>query len=563
MRARVHLPATLGQLADIADIRGSAADASDLRRAAIAIEGLGPDEHARIVRLARKDRLDEVPEIDAALHWRIREVVSEGADEVLAAARERLPFLVRRLAELGTLSLAAAVVLTRRAGVLTYPDLEIALDERRVDTALGAEPAARLRSALPALWTQIRRTTLGRAWDLLDGLLPLLAGIPGLQGVQPSGELRRFEPLVGTVSILGVADDPSAVLDAIAGIDSVAVLARTPRRAIVAVRQTEVDVRIAAPDEAGTALFYATGSRAHVRAVVQRRGRIGLYGREEQVYAQAGLAYVPPEIRHASGEIDAAASAQLPRLVSREDIRGDLHMHSTYSDGSDALVDMVAACRAIGYEYIAITDHSEGASASRTLARGDIARQRAEIARLRSAFPSLAILHGIEVDILADGTLDFPDSVLEAFDIVLASLHEAGRDDGAALTRRCLAAIRHPLVNVITHPANQLVGRRPGYALDFDAVYAAAAETGTALEVDGAPGHLDLDGEHARAAAAAGVTLVIDSDCHRARSLERQMRFGIGTARRGWIEPRHVLNARPLADVRAFIASKRAGRANA
>jgi len=171
-----------------------------------------------------------------------------------------------------------------------------------------------------------------------------------------------------------------------------------------------------------------------------------------------------------------------------------------------------------------------------------------------------AALRGVEVDILPNGHLDFPDDVLAGFDIVLASMHESARQDGRTLTRRCIAAIRHPLVTIISHPANRLVGRRPGYPLDFEAIYAAAVETGTALEIDGAPSHLDLDGEHARAAAAAGVTVSIDSDCHRARSLDRQMRFGIGTARRGWVEPRHVLNARPLPELLAFIRAKRAPR---
>ena len=221
---------------------------------------------------------------------------------------------------------------------------------------------------------------------------------------------------------------------------------------------------------------------------------------------------------------------------------------------------MVEGCHALGYEYIAITDHSSGAAASRTLARDDIARQREEIDALRERFPGMTILHGIEVDILPDGRLDFEDDVLERFDIVLASLHEHARQDAEQLTQRSIAALRHPLVNVLCHPANQLVGRFEGYPLDFDALYAAAAETGTALEIDGAPSHLDLDGERARAAAAAGVTLTIDSDCHRAPALGRQMRFGVGTARRGWVEPRQVLNTRPLAEVREFIAAKRRGR---
>jgi DNA polymerase (family 10) len=278
------------------------------------------------------------------------------------------------------------------------------------------------------------------------------------------------------------------------------------------------------------------------------------------LYASVGLAFIPPELRHASGEIEAAASGGLPDLIDSSDMRGDLHMHSLYSDGRDQVSAMVEACCALGYEYMAITDHSFGAAASRTLAIDAIPRQREEIDALRERFPDIAILHGIEVDILPDGRLDFDDAVLEPFDIVLASLHEHARQDSDRLTERSIQAIRHPLVNVLCHPANQLVGRFAGYELDFDAIYAAAAETGTALEVDGAPSHLDLDGERARAAVAAGVTLTIDSDCHRVEALGQQMRFGIGTARRGWITRTNVLNTRPLSEVRAFIAAKRAGR---
>jgi DNA polymerase (family 10) len=232
-------------------------------------------------------------------------------------------------------------------------------------------------------------------------------------------------------------------------------------------------------------------------------------------------------------------------------------MHTTFSDGQNPLSDMVEACAALGYDYIAITDHSETASASRTVRGDQLAMQRDEIDRLRGRYPTFTILHGIEVDILENGRLDCADKQLETLDLVLASLHEQYGQDGRTLTRRCVRAMEHPLVNVITHPANRLVGRRDGYDMDFDRIYQAAVETGTALEIDGAPGHLDLDGEHARVAVAAGVTVTIDSDCHRALALDRQMRMGIGTARRGWVEPRHVLNTRSVEHVRAFVAVKR------
>jgi DNA polymerase (family 10) len=221
---------------------------------------------------------------------------------------------------------------------------------------------------------------------------------------------------------------------------------------------------------------------------------------------------------------------------------------------------MVAECHRLGYEYIAITDHSSGSAASRTLQIDQIAEQRDVIDGLRGRYPGMTILHGIEVDILTNGALDFDDETLSRFDIVLASLHEADGHDGRRLTKRSLAAIRHPLVNILCHPANQLVGHFEGYDLDFEALYEAALDSGTALEIDGAPSHMDLDSRHARTAAAAGVTLTIDSDCHRFEALGRQMGFGIGTARRAWVEPHHVLNTRPLSAVLEFVAAKRRGR---
>jgi DNA polymerase (family X) len=404
-----------------------------------------------------------------------------------------------------------------------------------------------------------RPITLGRATDLLESLKSSIDGrCPLLADATIAGDARRYEPLVFAPVIVATATDTAAGLDQLCGLEGVEdVRRRTESRATVVWHHTEIDVRVGSRKECGSVLFEATGNRRHVAAVRERLGGGIPLSSEDEIYRAAGLPFIAPELRNGTGEIEAAAGENLPRLVDRSDIRGDLHMHSTYSDGQDTLDAMVAACARIGYEYIAITDHSESAAASRTISRDLLARQRDDIERLRSRYPQLGILHGIEVDILPDGRLDLDDAVLGSLDIVLASLHDWAGHDPDTLTERCLQAIRHPLVNVITHPANQLVGRRGGYALDFDRIYAAAAETGTALEIDGAPSHLDLDGAHARAAVAAGVTVTIDSDCHRAAALERQMRFGVGTARRGWVRRVDVLNARPLAEVRAFIDAKR------
>jgi DNA polymerase (family X) len=464
-----------------------------------------------------------------------------------------LPFLLRRLRDLGALAPIAEQALVRD-GILTLADLELAVIERRA--SVGADG---LRAAASAIAAERAALTLGRACDVLEALsAALLAGCPELLEVAVSGEARRFEQLAPELILIVPSANPPAAVASIASLPVVTgVLHRAGRRVIIVFQGHEVDIRIATPDEYGTLLFTTTGPASHVAEVHRRRGP-RMSASEEEVYSQAGLAYLPPEMRSAPDAIDVALGRRVPELVTRAHIRGDLHMHTTFSDGQNSLREMVQSSAALGYEYIAISDHSEHAAASRTLTLDLLERQREEIARLREEYPRLTILHGIEADILADGSIDCSDGILASLDIVLASLHERCGHDRKQLTARCLNAVRHPLVTIITHPANQLVGRRAGYDMDYPAIYEAAAETGTALEIDGAPGHLDLDGEHAREAVASGVTVTIDSDCHRARSLDRQMRLGIGTARRGWVEPRHVLNTRPVHEVRAFVAQKRA-----
>jgi DNA polymerase (family 10) len=404
------------------------------------------------------------------------------------------------------------------------------------------------------------------------------AGLPA-ESLIPLGGLRRFAPDIGDVSLLGVAP-PGAhrqLLDGFARLPGLShVTSASPSHVTVATERGAVTLHVAAPEDAGTALVWHTGARRHTQQLRARGAALGITlgsarlareagaplpaPTEEAVYRHLELPYIPPELREGDGEIQAAARGELPVLVAELDIRGDLHTHSTWSDGRDPIDEMVYTAQQLGYEYVAITDHSERSLASRRMFAADIPQQRREIEAIRARVPGIEILHGVEVDIMHDGTLDFDDAQLEGFDIVLASLHDHGGHDARRLTERYLRAIRHPLVNIITHPANRSPARFSGYDVDFDRLFAAAADTGTAMEVDGAPGHLDMDGAVARRAVAAGVTVAIDSDCHRADALGRQMLFGLGTARRGWIEPAQVLNARSVDAVREFVARKR-GRA--
>jgi DNA polymerase (family 10) len=423
------------------------------------------------------------------------------------------------------------------------------------------------------------RIPLSRAHQLASTVIreARRAGLPA-DGVITLGSLRRWAPDVGDVSLLAVAQPANHddVLDGFLRLPPVtAVLAKLPSCAEAAFGRGRVRLYVSAPEDAGAALLWHTGARRHTDQLQRRAALLGLVLRdgllsrangalisvptEEDVYRHLRLPYISPELREGADEIEIAARGDLPVLVSSKDIRGDLHMHSTWSDGRDSIQHMVLASKQLGYEYVAITDHSERCEASRKLLALEIPIQREEIDGLRSRIRDIEILHGIEVDIMSDGSLDFDDDQLAGFDIVLASLHGGHGCDGRELTERYLRAMRHPMVNVITHPANRTPAMSKGYDLDYDRLFEAAVLTGTAMEVDGAPGHLDMDGEIARRAVAAGVTVAIDSDCHRAEDLERQMRYGLGTARRGWVQPTHVLNARSADEVRAFVARKRAG----
>ena len=403
------------------------------------------------------------------------------------------------------------------------------------------------------------------------------AGIAA-ESIVPVGSLRRFAPAVGNVTLLGVvpASRHKQALRVFGRLPIVAAVSeQTSGSVTISTSRGEITLHVAAPEDAGAALVWHTGSRAHVDELQRRARAIDVHfldGRlltpagdpiscpnEEDLYERLGLPLITPEIRDGDGEIDAAERGEIPLLLNELHIRGDLHMHSTWSDGRNSIADMVSAAKQLGYEYVAITDHSEHAWSSRQVAPDDVPRQRAEIDELRARVHNIEILHGIEVDIMPDGSLDFGDELLAGFDIVLASLHDPQGQNAAQLTERYLRAIRHPLVNVIAHPANRSPAQSPGYDVDFERLFAAAALTGTAMEIDGAPGHLDMDGALARRAAEAGVTIVVDSDCHRIDGLGRQMRFGVGMARRGWIEPRHVLNTRNVSEVRAFVSRKRAG----
>ncbi len=502
---------------------------------------------------------------DPQLRKRFQHMYEAGAWVLLESAIADLPADLRWLFESGAVTVSQLAAIYQHLGATSAAELGAAVAQRAIRSVPGLdeETEAAVAAALPSLRARIPRIPLGRAVGIVDPILALLRGHPDIEWATPSGSLRRGQESVGDLDLLAASENPAGAIDDLSRLPAAGRLLHvSERRLYLLLERVQLGVRFPSPSEAGAALLRVTGSLEHLRRLegLARDRNVDLYApaaTEDEVYARLGLPFIPAEIRNGDDEIRAARDGTLPRLVSRADIRGDLHMHSSWSDGHDPIEQMVSACAEIGYEYIAITDHSQGSSASRSLTVDGIARQAEEISELRERYSNIEILHGCEVDILPDGRLDFPDRVLQQFDIVLASLHDDAGQAPAALERRYLAAMKHPMVAIITHPTNRLIPHRRGYDLDYDRIFNAAAETGTLVEIDGAPAHLDLDGALARRAVAAGATVVIDSDCHRADALGRQMELGVTMARRGWVEARHVFNARPLSEVRALLARKR------
>jgi DNA polymerase (family 10) len=570
--AATSLPETLEQLALIAAIRGDAAEQAVFTRAAALVRAHGITSDADL-----GDLLDHPPPgADAHVVERLQFMYASAAWVLLESALADLPADLRWLFESGAVTVGQLADLHRALGITSAADLGAAIADHSIRDLAGfsQEIEDAVAAALPKLRGSVPRVPLGRAVTLAEPILHRLRSAPGVRWASPSGSLRRGQDTVGDIEIVAATTQPAdAIGDLLQLPDIARCLHRSDRRLYLLFERVQVGVRLPEPQNAGFTLLQATGSaghlaglRAHAETMNYRLTSEGLRGpdgilrpasTEEEVYAALDLPLVPPEIRDGTGELDTAKRRGLPTLLSRDDIRGDLHMHTEFSDGRDSVEAMVQACRALRYEYLAITDHSPHSAASRNLSPESVARQADEIARLRERYPDIAILHGCEVDILADGRLDFPDRILERLDIVLASLHERLGHSPNQLLHRYSEAMKHPLVTLITHPTNRLVPHRRGYDLDYDALFAMAVETGTVVEVDGSPAHLDLDGALARRALGAGALVAVDSDAHRAELLDQQMNLGVTTARRGWVEPRHVMNTRPLAEIRAIIATKR------
>jgi DNA polymerase (family X) len=557
------LAPSLSILACIAALRGRHAEAADLVRvaerfAAGPADATSPDSGVVREALAR-----------------IRDIGPEGA---ISEALADVPQDLRCLSTSGGLKVEDVARLHRATGATSLGELLGALREARAERALGDEFIAGVQPALERTHARRSRIALGRAWNLTDAVLEIIReACPELEDLSPTGSVRRFAATVGDLEVLAASADPARTSARLLALRDVSTVLHASRdRVVLRFGRAELTIRIVPPEAFVPRLVHLTGSAAHVRQLRARAADLGLtlmpdalvdagghsmpLATEDELYDALDLAPVAPELREGAGEVEAAAARALPHLLRRDQIRGDLHMHTDWSDGRDPIEAMVLAAEALGYEYVAITDHSMSSAIARGLDIARLERQMDAVAAAREAHPDITVLQGAEVDILSDGSLDFPDAVLERLDVVLASLHDPAGHTGRQLTGRYVRAMRHPLVQIVTHPTNRLVPGRPGYELDEARLFEAAVDTGTILEIDGAPGHLDMDGDMARRAIAAGVIVSVDGDCHRAELLGRHMEFAVRTARRGWVPATQVVNTLPLEQLRRRLAVKRRSR---
>ncbi len=538
------------------------------RNAARTVSGL-PESVAEM--LARGADLDDLPAIGRDLADKIGEIVETGHLGALDALEREVPVGLVELMNLPGLGPKRVEQLHQGLGIDSVKALATALKSGtlRALKGFGAKTEERLRTALAAHEEAPHRYKRAVAAEVAEPLAAFLHTIPGVSEVCVAGSYRRRRDTVGDLDILVTGHADSPVMDRfVAYEDVVRVLAHGKTRASVVLRNgLQVDLRLVADASYGSALHYFTGSKAHniaVRRLGLARGlKINEYGifrgarriggrTEEEVYRAVGLPYIEPELREDRGEIEAARTGALPRLVTLADIRGDLHAHTKASDGRASIAEMAAAARARGYEYLAISDHSRSVRIAHGLDAKRLSAQIKEIDRVNARLDGITILKSSEVDILEDGALDLPNSILGELDFTVCAVHSHFALSAERQTERIVRAMDNPLFTILAHPTGRLIDQRPPVALDLERLIGAAKERGCVLEINAQPDRLDLDDAACKMAKEMGVKLAVSTDAHAPSDLGF-MTFGIDQARRGWLEPDDVINTRPLAALRKLL----------
>lgn len=543
------------------------------RRAAETIASLPRDLNA----VHQEGTLTDLPYIGATLAEKIDELLTTGQLEFYNRLKAEIPVGLVGMLSVPGLGPKRAFLFYKELGISTVEELQAAAETGKLQTLAGVGPRMEqsILEGIASLASRSDRMLLGEALPVANDLLARLLEIEGAQRGAIAGSLRRLTPTIGDIDLLIASDMPEPIMQTFASLPAVArVLGTGPTKTSVELFSgQQVDLRVLPPERYGTLLAYFTGSKehnVHLREIALKQGYSlnehsftpldggdeVLCATEEEVYAKLGLPWIPPELRENRGEIEAAQRGELPDLIELADIKGDLQSHTTWSDGKKTVLEMAQAAQVLGYEYLLITDHSHGLGVVQGMAPDDVSRQRAEIDAANATFGgAFRVLHGVELEIKADGTLDYDDETLAQFDLVVASLHTSLRQPREQITARLLNAIRNPHVDIIGHPRGRLLGSREPADLDMDAIFEAAAEHGVALEINASPYRLDLDDVHARRAKEMGIRLTISTDAHRPAEFGN-MQYGVAMARRGWVTAADVVNAWPLSDVLEWVKER-------
>ena len=526
-----------------------------------------------VEQLVKEDRLKEVPGVGEAITGKITELVTTGHLGYYEKLKAEFPEGISALLDVPSIGPKTAMLLSQELDIKSIDELEVAIAGGRVASLprMGDKTVENIQRHIQALRRKDQRIPVGEALPIVDEISAGLRGVVGLKNLTPAGSLRRFWETVGDIDLMGTADNAQEVIQTFVNLPQVreVLVSGVTKASVVVSGGLQVDLRIVEHDSFGSTLQYFTGSKQHNINLRERAHRLGLklseygitnlateeiekFATEEAFYERQGLQFIPPEIREGQQEIGRAERGTIPRLVELPDIKGDLHVHTDWSDGHDSLEAMAQAARALGYQYLGIADHSAGRGIAHGLDTERLRQQILEIKKLNQRLGGIHIFSGMEVDIRADGSLDMPDELLEELDIVTVAVHSGLNQAEEPMTRRIIKAIENPNVDVLAHPTCRLLPDREPVAVDMEAVFQAAARTNTALEINAMPSRLDLKDTHACRARELGINLVISTDAHSLEHL-RFMRFGVGVARRGWAQAADILNSRPLEEVVAYL----------
>jgi DNA polymerase (family 10) len=527
----------------------------------------------------QEGKLRELPGIGENIERKIDEILRTGKLQALERSKQKLPVDLVSLRKVEGIGPKTVKLLYNKLGIRNLEDLEEAIKLGKLADikGLGIKSEQSLLERVETAKQRTGRILIVQALELSARVSKYLDDLPHVKRYEIAGSFRRRKETIGDFDVLIETNDPENAIKLFTKQDEVKeILAAGESKASVKLQNNfQVDARVISGESWGAALLYFTGSKSHnveLRTIAIRKGlRLNEYGlykadetmvagkTEKDVYNALGMDYIEPELRENRGEIEAAAQHNLPDLVKLQDIRGDLQMHTTWSDGKESLSAMADKGILLGYEYIAITDHVGALKIANAMDEERVSEQGKEIQKLNSEYEksgtNFQVMQGAEVNIRADGSLDMPDSVLKEFDIVLASIHSGFSDDSEKMTRRLTSAMEDEYVDIIAHPTGRLLLERSGYNFDFRKVFEKALETGTLLEIDGHPNRLDLSDENARDALRAGIMLSLDTDSHSTQEME-YMKIGVWQARRAWARKRDLLNTKSYGELVKFLGKK-------